>query len=157
MARGHPRPPTQTGESVFAGWINDTLAFSNDSPRSLPKNTARADRAYETDLSESPYRIVWGGRGTWDEIDPRGASINLPLYPNGSIAHQSFRGAYVNITAFGPHLDGRYYIDTATADIRVTRWDERIVAGTIDARFVDPDDPERVVTFTNGYFDVLVR
>ena len=152
-----PGPPTQSGESYVVGWINDTLALVNGNPSELRHKTARAARAYEADLSESPYRIISGGRSTWREIDPRGAGIRLPLYPDGSIAHRSFAGAYLNITAFGPHLDGRYYIDTATADIRVTRWDERIVAGTIDARFVDPDDPERVVTFTNGYFDVLVR
>ena len=162
-----PGPPTQDGglpveglpngrQGVFTGWINDTIAFQSWGPRSLPTDWAIAKLTYSSDGTAAPYRILTGGWGTWNEIDSIGAIIALRIMADGSLRSYAVSRSYLRLTDFGD-LTGTYALDSTNHDIAITRWDDRVVSGTIDAWFYDPDDPARRIHFSEGWFDVTVK
>ena len=104
----------------------------------------------------SQYRIIRGGWGTYDEITSKGASIRIRLLPDGSLFNNNLSGTYLNLSDFGS-LTGRYALDSTEHSIIITRWDDQIVSGTIDAWFYDPDEPSRRIYFSDGWFDVSTR
>ena len=156
-------PATSEGLSTFGCRINDTLTVINWSPNALQHETARAQLAYEDDGSgnwvPSAYRLLIAGRGTYEEIDPRGAGITLQVFDNGNVKPVRINStAYdFRIRNFGPSIDGEYLIDTTTAQVNITRWDNRVVSGTIEAWFYDMRDSTRRIHLTEGRFDVTVR
>jgi len=162
-----PGPPTQDGglpveglpngrQGVFTGWINDTIAFQSWGVDLLPTEYAVAKLAYERGGTPSVYRIIRGGWGTYAEVSPKGASIRIRLLPDGRIFNNNLSGTYLNLSEFGS-LTGRYALDSTAQSINITRWDDQVVSGTIDAWFYDPDDPSRRVHFSEGWFDLTVR
>ena len=156
-------PATSEGLSTFGCRINDTLTVINWSPRALQHETARAQLAYEDDGSgnwvPSAYRILIAGRGTYEKIDPRGAGIRLRLFDSGNVYPVGINSTVFEfrIRNFGPSIDGEYLIDTTTAQVNITRWDNRVVSGTIEAWFYDMRDSTRRIHLTEGRFDVTVK
>ena len=162
-----PGPPTQDGglpveglpngrQGVFTGWINDTIAFQSWNPRTLPDEYAVATIHYYADSSPKAHRTVRGAWGTWYEIDSISAGIVLYLNENGTLKSSDVSRTWLNLQDFGI-LTGRYAIDTSAYFIDITRWDNDVVSGTIDAWFFDPNDPTRRIHFSDGWFDVGTR
>ena len=155
-------PATSEGLSTFGCRINDTLTVINWSPNALQHETAYARLAYEGGSGNwvpSAYRILIAGRGTYEKIDPRGAGIRLRLFDNGNVKPVSINSTVCEfrIQNFGPSIDGEYLIDTTTAQVNITRWDNRVVSGTIEAWFYDMRDSTRRIHLTEGRFDVTVK
>ena len=160
-------PPTQDGglaveglpngrQGVFTGWINDTIAFQSWNPRSLPDEYAVATVHYKTDGTANSHRTIWSAWSTWNEIDSMSVGVVLSLFEDGSLESYEVTRSWLKLTDFGP-LTGKYALDSTEHSITITRWDDQVVSGTIDAWFYDPDDPSRRVHFSEGWFDLTVR
>ena len=151
-------PATSEGLSTFGFRINDTLTFINWRPNTANNATARARLAYYSvgqDYERAPYRTLIADRSNYEEVDPRRKRISLTILPDGTVSTSNARGSnLIMISNFGDHIDGQYAIDTNKMSIEILRWDNRIIAGKIEAWFVDPDDSTRKIHVTEGRFDL---
>ena len=151
-------PATQEGLSTFGGIINDTLLFVAGSPRAFPDQTAQAKLTYVSDAGAGRYRRIFGGFGTYQAIDSSGLRITLLVLPNGQLEHRvANRHQQFVVTSHDPSINGFYYIDTTRYSIHISRWDDEVVAGTIDAWFVHSQDSSKQLHLSDGRFDLTVR
>ena len=151
-------PATQEGLSTFGGIINDTLVFVAGSPRAFPDETARARLTYLSGGGIDVFRSLFAGFGTYDAIDSSGLSLTLRILQSGYVEprvanhNQVFR-----VSKHDDSINGTYFLDTSRYNIQIDRWDDRVVAGTIDAWFVHAQDSLKELHLSDGRFDLTVR
>jgi hypothetical protein len=151
-------PATQEGLSTFGGIINDTLLFVAGVPGSFPEETARANLAYRTGGGVDAQRILFVGFGTYDAIDSSGLRMSLSILKSGRLDERvAEHNQRVVVTRHDLSIDGTYLIDTTQYLIQIDRWDNEIVAGTIDAWFIHAQDSTKQLHLSDGRFDLTVQ
>jgi hypothetical protein len=151
-------PATQEGLSTFGGIINDTLLFVAGSPRGFAHETATIKTISLADGSELPHRNLFAGMGTYDAIDSSSiicnfAFLNSGLFPAG----HNINRANIRVSTHDPSIDGYYLLDTNNYVINVSRWDSQVVAGTLEAWFIDVSNSSRRLQLSEARFDLKVR
>ena len=152
-------PATQEGLSTFGGIINDTLVFVAGSPRAFPDQSARAKLTYLSGGGINVQRLLLCGFGTYAAIDSSEIGIELAVLPSGLLKPRAARssGRIFRVVRHDESINGTYFIDTSRYNIQIDRWDDRVVAGTIDAWFVHAQDSAKELHLSDGRFDLTVQ